>query len=329
MGITAGAMRSRFARESPSGASVSSFTSSLADSTDSELKRKWKNNRQEVMKNLNSFMSGIDEGGSECGQGMRDDHTQSDADSIPAPKLSATAAGARNSNFVSKNAVTSALSSESTSPMSVDKFSKDKSIGRMFGKSASTVERQSRLDMEKEREKKEAKEREKEKRLSEDIKKEKRLSEDIKKEKEKEKEKGRVNAMDKVLSRNEMVDQVKRHSVSGRGSDIDLNSPTEGNPLLGPGQGRGQGSSQGLGPSQVQGPGQSRGEGLGPGPGRGLHPSQGGGTRVGGSFSVIESQNRQNNNNMEASRGLDRGLSERGGLSARDGEYLVCAIDSN
>ena len=321
MGVTAGAMRSRFARESPSGASVSSFTSSLADSTDSELKRKWKNNRQEVMKNLNSFMSGIDEGGSECGQGMRDDHTQSDADSIPAPKLSATAAGARNSNFVSKNAVTSALSSESTSPMSVDKFSKDKSIGRMFGKSASTVERQSRLDMEKEREKKEAKEREKEKRLSEDIKKEKRLSEDIKKEKEK--EKGRVNAMDKVLSRNEMVDQVKRHSVSGRGSDIDLNSPTEGNPLLGPGQGQGRGQGSSQGPGQGPSQGQSRGEGLGPG--RGLHSSQGGGNRVGGSFSVIESQNRQNNNNMEVSRGIDRGLSERGGLSARDGECLVCA----
>ena len=50
---------------------------------DGDLKKKWKNNREEVMKNLQIFMQGIDDTENEHQDDLRDDMSQSEADSIP------------------------------------------------------------------------------------------------------------------------------------------------------------------------------------------------------------------------------------------------------
>ena len=50
---------------------------------DGDLKKKWKNNREEVMKNLQIFMQGVEETENEYQEDLRDDMSQSEADSIP------------------------------------------------------------------------------------------------------------------------------------------------------------------------------------------------------------------------------------------------------
>ena len=54
---------------------------------DSDLKKKWKNNREQVMKNLQIFMQGMDDTENEYQEDVRDDMSQSEADSIPPARV--------------------------------------------------------------------------------------------------------------------------------------------------------------------------------------------------------------------------------------------------